>query len=617
MSNESYKISELTTTSIVPENSLIPISTNKNESSSVNLNTLRASLWFENAYDSIEDGTNNTVKDDVFFVYEDENKTTVLGYLNQGGNSYSPLVDQKGNQIKYLTTSGYKTFSGINITNIRSYWENIVSENGKTLVSGTFETGGQINDQNDVLLSLTEGKCYLFKGIIPSTVSAGQTPDDDWEEMSFSELKELNVKKYNQTESISGAELTIGSGNYKAKLTVSPTGGITSQFCYKGMPFSPVASIPYVRSMNRMSKRDKYPLRELVIPLDGASDYLSSPKLAFKTTKNNKLEVWAVHPLGGRNKSNYQDLVDIDSGMVKTKNHRYRYKLMDKDDIYENIILMRYKPSQFKNVYANFGGYDATTGWSTFNFFFYFSQSVASIMGVNGEANLFNRFAEVVSKKYLNNYLVVSDANGKYSVAKIRYAATSQGDYQLVLRVLLKAEPNGTPLTGSSSQYVTGYYGQSGASSVSYKTLEIITTSEELVTGDNLSSPYTISNGQYVYLNATGHIDAVINQSTTSLPYNLKTVVTNVTLDTSVTPNALTKTTDTVKEVNSNVYSGLCSHHDRMYAVKDRLRTEYYRSTNLIDVLGDYGSGYDYVYYVGTAQKFSNHTDTEEEYVNG
>lgn len=108
MSNETQKISELLNTSVLPENSLIPISTNKLETSSVDLNTLRSSLWFESAYSDFSIATGNTEKGESFFVYDGSNTNVVLGYINQGGGSYSPILDGNGDQIKFITTNGMK-----------------------------------------------------------------------------------------------------------------------------------------------------------------------------------------------------------------------------------------------------------------------------------------------------------------------------------------------------------------------------------------------------------------------------------------------------------------------------------------------------------------------------
>lgn len=108
MSNETSKISELNRTSIIPENSLIPISTNKLETSSVDLNTLRSSLWFESAYSDFSIATDNTEKGESFFVYADANKESVLGWVNQGGGTYSKLTGLDGQQITFLTVDGVR-----------------------------------------------------------------------------------------------------------------------------------------------------------------------------------------------------------------------------------------------------------------------------------------------------------------------------------------------------------------------------------------------------------------------------------------------------------------------------------------------------------------------------
>lgn len=101
MSNETSKISELGVTSVIPENSLIPIVTGTTLTNSVDLNTLRGAILFESAYSTIEAATEATSKGDTFFVYESASKMYILGYMNQGSGSYSILLDDTGSQVRY------------------------------------------------------------------------------------------------------------------------------------------------------------------------------------------------------------------------------------------------------------------------------------------------------------------------------------------------------------------------------------------------------------------------------------------------------------------------------------------------------------------------------------
>ena len=99
MSNETSKISELDSATRIKENALIPVVNTNTETNNIDLSTLRSALWFENAYADVASGLAGTEKGESFFVYEDENKAAVLGWMNQGGDSYSPLLDSSGQQI--------------------------------------------------------------------------------------------------------------------------------------------------------------------------------------------------------------------------------------------------------------------------------------------------------------------------------------------------------------------------------------------------------------------------------------------------------------------------------------------------------------------------------------
>lgn len=103
MPNETSKISELDSATRIKENALIPVVNTNTETNNIDLSTLRSALWFENAYVDIASGLVGTEKGESFFVYEDENKAAVLGWMNQGGDSYSPLLDGVGIQVKFTT----------------------------------------------------------------------------------------------------------------------------------------------------------------------------------------------------------------------------------------------------------------------------------------------------------------------------------------------------------------------------------------------------------------------------------------------------------------------------------------------------------------------------------
>lgn len=100
------KISELSPSSNPSENAFLPLSeANGNESEKVSIGTLRETLGFENAYSNIQTALTETDVSDVFFVYEDDKKENVLGYVNQGNGSYSALMTDSSVQLRYATSS--------------------------------------------------------------------------------------------------------------------------------------------------------------------------------------------------------------------------------------------------------------------------------------------------------------------------------------------------------------------------------------------------------------------------------------------------------------------------------------------------------------------------------
>lgn len=103
MTNETSKISELNSATRIKESALIPVVNTNTETNNIDLSTLRSALWFENAYADIASGLAGTKKGESFFVYEDESKTTVVGFYNQGGDSYTPLLNEKNEQLKYFS----------------------------------------------------------------------------------------------------------------------------------------------------------------------------------------------------------------------------------------------------------------------------------------------------------------------------------------------------------------------------------------------------------------------------------------------------------------------------------------------------------------------------------
>lgn len=102
----SQKISELQSSTGPSENAYFPLSeANSDFSEKVSVATLRETIGFENAFPTIAIALLATKESDVFFVYEDDKKENVLGYVNQGNGNYSALMTDSNTQLRYATSS--------------------------------------------------------------------------------------------------------------------------------------------------------------------------------------------------------------------------------------------------------------------------------------------------------------------------------------------------------------------------------------------------------------------------------------------------------------------------------------------------------------------------------
>ena len=102
----SQKISELQSSTGPSENAYFPLSEANNDfSEKVSVTTLRETIGFENTFPTIAIALLATKESDVFFVYDDENKENVLGYVNQGNGNYSALMTDSNVQLRYATSN--------------------------------------------------------------------------------------------------------------------------------------------------------------------------------------------------------------------------------------------------------------------------------------------------------------------------------------------------------------------------------------------------------------------------------------------------------------------------------------------------------------------------------
>lgn len=104
MDKSSLKITELPALSVASENGFIPIAQVKEENDTykTTLRALRESIMFENAYSSTAAGVLATVPGDVFFVYTDDTKEHVQGWVNSAGGA-TPLLNANSEQVTYGT----------------------------------------------------------------------------------------------------------------------------------------------------------------------------------------------------------------------------------------------------------------------------------------------------------------------------------------------------------------------------------------------------------------------------------------------------------------------------------------------------------------------------------
>lgn len=125
MSSQSLKISELPPANQAPENGLFPISDLRQPdlTTKVTLGQVRSALLFENAFGSLADGIAGSNPNDVFFVFTDQAKFHVAGYIKINATSASALTDSNGKVIVYAT--GNKSKAAVipvdNITALRGF----------------------------------------------------------------------------------------------------------------------------------------------------------------------------------------------------------------------------------------------------------------------------------------------------------------------------------------------------------------------------------------------------------------------------------------------------------------------------------------------------------------
>lgn len=104
MTINTEKISELTELSTLSEGGMLPIAVAKEKSTTfkATVSSLRSTIMFEDASETIAAGLNSTVNGETFFVYTDSSKEYVKGWVNNG-QSAAAAVDAYGEQLYYGT----------------------------------------------------------------------------------------------------------------------------------------------------------------------------------------------------------------------------------------------------------------------------------------------------------------------------------------------------------------------------------------------------------------------------------------------------------------------------------------------------------------------------------
>lgn len=157
MTGETTKIGSLQNLTRTPESALVPFSIlSEEESYKTDVSGLRQTLLFENAFTTLAEGTAATKTDDSFFVYSDDTKNFVLGWMKTVGGAV-PILGGDANQVKYSTTTGIKkaveltgpsgagkitNAEGVNLQNISNtvYGVNTIAELKKYVPSYQNET---------------------------------------------------------------------------------------------------------------------------------------------------------------------------------------------------------------------------------------------------------------------------------------------------------------------------------------------------------------------------------------------------------------------------------------------------------------------------------------------
>lgn len=172
------------------------------------------------AQEYLEQGLPGAGVDTLEYVRDDGSFTYYRMRRTDGSYSEEFPVPSASNSTKVLTREALR----------RSY-----AEAGYNIVDGSFEAGGTVNNQTDVLLFEAEGKAYSYNSTLPHTVVAGSSPSAEpgmWVDKSHELLRNQLSKKIG--DSVNLAEfpgydptgLSVSDDAFNAAIQSLPQGGV-------------------------------------------------------------------------------------------------------------------------------------------------------------------------------------------------------------------------------------------------------------------------------------------------------------------------------------------------------------------------------------------------------
>lgn len=321
MSNETSKISELGNVTNVPENSIFPIVQTSDETNQITLSSLRSVLNFESAFDSIELGLAGTEKNEPFFVYTDDTRSFVNGYLNQGGGSYSLLLDKDGKQTSNIVyskviSSVYRSFvtglcqnTGIENDNIVLLKKGLELEGTMVVIDPnkfrfyfsndlTFTVDNWIEDGDELTITDSTGNTATLVDGWDQLLNGGALPVDVrsetidfWERIKTNGQFDLTARP-NDPKGIAG--IVFGGKNNKGALVIDQRGRLQTYAIKDGVMTASRMAIPVTEPYgygagSRLGSITRF-------PVSGAEDDTLSSSIIFLPQQDGSTKAYLAGP---------------------------------------------------------------------------------------------------------------------------------------------------------------------------------------------------------------------------------------------------------------------------------------------------------------------------------